>query len=440
MEKQLRILIVTLDYSPPVLGGYGVMCAQVCIWLKRRGHEVLVLTRLSQEPVVVSAGPDEDEGAVSVRRILRSYWDRSACLDLPFQEALAVEQHNQAQMQGVLATFRPHVVAFWHMGAMSLGLITTTARLGFPLVFVIGDDWLCYGGWADAWLRWCNEHPEQAAVVEQHTGLPTRLPDLGALGIFCFVSAWTKRRAEQIGGWHFPRAEIIFPGLSPTEFPPSVEVSDRPWRWRLLWVGRVSEEKGIETAIHALSLLPTDTPLEIVGPIEHAYRSRLEALAATLGVASRLSFSLASRQQMRQRYQQGDVTLFTSMIEHEAFGLVPLEAMASGCPVVATGVGGSNEYCLDGVNCVRVPPGDPAALARAVQQLAGSQGLRQHIELIRKPELWQTGMGAFHDPAARSIARSEDLFLLFSAPTADVRHVLMVFYLSEDHWIIVARF
>src|SRR5713101_3031118 len=152
MEKQLRILIVTLDYSPPVLGGYGVMCAQVCIWLKRRGHEVLVLTRLSQEPVVVSAGPDEDEGAVSVRRILRSYWDRSACLDLPFQEALAVEQHNQAQMQGVLATFRPHVVAFWHMGAMSLGLITTTARLGFPLVFVIGDDWLCYGGWADAWL------------------------------------------------------------------------------------------------------------------------------------------------------------------------------------------------------------------------------------------------------------------------------------------------
>jgi len=39
------------------------------------------------------------------------------------------------------------------MRAMSLGLITTAARLGFPRVFVIGDDWLCYGGWADAWLR-----------------------------------------------------------------------------------------------------------------------------------------------------------------------------------------------------------------------------------------------------------------------------------------------
>ena len=379
MEKQLRLLTVTLDYPPPVLGGYGVMCAHVCTWLKQRGHEVLVLTRLPQERETVSADPDAEEGAISVRRILRSYWDGAANLDLPFHEALAVEQHNQAQMQDVLAAFHPDVVAFWHMGAMSLGLITTTARLGFPLALVIGDDWLCYGGWADAWLRWCNEHPEQTAAVEQRTGLPTRLPDLGALGIFCFVSAWTKRRAEQIGGWHFPRAEILFPGLSPSEFPPLIEVPDRPWRWRLLWVGRVIEEKGVETAISALSYLLPDTTLDIVGPIEQAYRQHLEALAATLGVASQLSFSLASRQQIHQRYQQADVTLFTSMMEHEAFGLVPLEAMASGCPVIATGVGGSSEYCLDGVNCIRVPPGDSAALAHAVRQLAQSRAILRRL-------------------------------------------------------------
>ena len=379
MEKHLRILSVTLEYPPPSFGGYEVMCAQVCTWLKRRGHEVLVLTRLPLEPGIVSAGQGTEEGEVTVSRTLRSYWDGSATLDPPFQEAFAVEQHNQAQVQRVLATYHPDVVAFWHMGAMSLGLITTTARLGFPLVFVIGDDWLCYGGWADAWLRWCNEHPEQAAVVEQHTGLPTRLPDLGALGNFCFVSAWTKRHAEQICGWRFPRAQIIFPGLSPTEFPPLVEVPDRPWRWRLLWAGRVIEEKGIETAINALSYLPKDTMLDIVGPIEQAYLQRLEALIATLGVASQLSFSRASRQQIHQHYQRVDVTLFTSMIEHEAFGLVPLEAMASGCPVVATGVGGSSEYCLDGVNCVRVPPGDPAALAHAVQQLAQSRDLRRRL-------------------------------------------------------------
>ena len=377
MEKHLRVLTVTLEYPPPSFGGYEVMCAQVCTWLKQHGHEVLVLTALPSALETIPA--DDDEDIVPVRRILRSYWDGSTTLDPPFREALAAERHNQEQMQEVLATYHPDVVAFWHMGDMSLGLITTTARRGFPLIFVIGDDWLCYGGWADAWLRWCNEHSEQAAAVEQRTGLPTRLPDLGALGAFCFVSAWTKRRAELIGGWHFPHAQIIPPGLFPTEFPPLVRVPDRPWRWRLLWVGRVIEEKGIETAIHALSFLPRNAMLQIVGMVDPAYRQHLEALAATLGVASSLSFSLASRQQIRQHYQQADVTLFTSMIEHEAFGLVPLEAMASGCPVIATGVGGSSEYCLDGVNCLRVPPGDSAALACAVQQMAQSGDLRRHL-------------------------------------------------------------
>jgi hypothetical protein len=140
MEKQLGVLTVTLDYPPPLSGGYGVMCAQVCTWLKRRGHEVLVLTALPAERGFISAASGEDEGIVPVRRTLRSYWDGSACLNPPFQEALTVERHNQAQMREVLATYRPDVVVFWHMGDMSLGLISTTARLGFPLVFVIGDE------------------------------------------------------------------------------------------------------------------------------------------------------------------------------------------------------------------------------------------------------------------------------------------------------------
>ena len=83
MEKHLRVLTVTLDYPPPLSGGYGVMCAQVCTWLKSRGHEVLVLTALPQEPGIDSAAPDTEEGAVPVHRTLRSYWDGAACLDLP---------------------------------------------------------------------------------------------------------------------------------------------------------------------------------------------------------------------------------------------------------------------------------------------------------------------------------------------------------------------
>ena len=61
----------------------------------------------------------------------------------------------------------------------------------------------------------------------------------------------------------------------------------------------------------------------------------------------------------------------------EPFGLVPLEAMAVGTPVVATGTGGSAEYLRDGENCLLVEPGDADARSpRAVRRLAGDPELR----------------------------------------------------------------
>ncbi len=378
MKLSLRVLVISFEYPPCSIGGYGVMCAQVCEWLHQRGHDVEVLTSVS----LAVPAPGEGvwrEGSILVRRTLSSYWDGRDCLYPPFREALAMEQANQAQLLSILAEYRPDVVSFWHMGAMSLGLITTTLRLGYPIVFVIGDDWLCYGGWADAWLRRFSYQPLRARAVGRLTGLPTRLPDLGSAGMFCFVSDYTRRRAEEVGGWRFPRFDITRPGVSPAEFPPLAAAPERPWRWRLLWPGRVTQEKGAQTAIKALGLLPEQAVLEILGPVEPAYRRSLLEMAAALGVADRLTYPLASRQDMRAHYQQADVTLFTSMIEHEAFGLVPLEAMASGCPVVATGIGGSGEYCLDDVNCLRCTAGDAESLALAIQRLAANPALRRRL-------------------------------------------------------------
>ncbi|HLZ58074.1 MAG TPA: glycosyltransferase family 4 protein [Ktedonosporobacter sp.] len=374
----MRILIVSLEYPPSSIGGYGVMCAQVCEWLRQQGHDLLILTTIPLE-AHTEQGRVEREGSIPVRRVLHSYWDGSACLYPPLLDALAIERANQRQFQEILAEYQPDVVSFWHMGDMSLGLITITARLEVPIVFVIGDDWLCYGGWTDAWIRRFWQHPKHADAVERQTGIPTRLPDLGSLGTFCFVSDYTRRRAENKGGWRIPHFDITFPGISRTEFPPLPQIPDHPWKWNILWIGRVIEEKGIVTAINALGALPGETILQVVGPVDLAYRRHLEEVATTLGVADYLSFSLTARQEVGLRYQQADVTLFTSMIEHEAFGLVPLEAMASGCPVISTCVGGSGEYCIDGVNCLQVSPGDAEALAHAVQKLATNPDLRHHL-------------------------------------------------------------
>lgn len=378
MEKGLRILIVSLAYPPPSFGGYEIMCAQICGWLEQHGHTLFVLT---SAPLEVHATKERiaQGGSILVRRTLHCYWDGAVCLYPSLLDALALEQANQQEFQQTVAAFRPDVVSFWHMGDLSLGLITAATRLGLPMVFVIGDDWLCYGWWADGWIRRFTQHPQHAAAVERHTALPTRLPDLGTAGMFCFVSDYTRRRAEQIGGWRFPRFAITHPGVSHSEFPPLARIPEHPWKWRLLWIGRVIEEKGIMTAVNALRSLPEESVLQIVGPVDPAYRHSLEEAATAAGAADRLLFALAARQEVRAYYQQADVTLFTSMIEQEAFGLVPLEAMASGCPVISTCVGGSGEYCIDGINCVCTPRGDTDALALAIQQIATRPTLRRRL-------------------------------------------------------------
>lgn len=374
MNKYVRILIISLEYPAFADGGYGIICKQVCEWLRQRGHDVLVLTAI---PTSTTTYIPDEAGEVPVRRTLHSYWDGSECLYPSFSESLAIEQANQGQLRAALTDFRPEVVSFWHMGALSLGLITTTAQLKLPIVFVIADDWLHYGRWADGWMRRFMYHPLRAARVEQLTGVPTHLPDVGSVGAFCFASDFTRGRAEQIANWRFHRFGITPPGISLAEFPPLDSLPERPWRWRLLWIGRVIESKGVMTAIKALALLPREATLDIVGPVAADFRARLEALAVSYGVAERLSFMLASRQEVRSRYLHTDVTLFTSAIEHEAFGLVPLEAMASACPVISTCIGGSGEYCLDGVNCLRIPQENPEALAAAVQRLADNPDLRR---------------------------------------------------------------
>jgi glycosyltransferase involved in cell wall biosynthesis len=77
-------------------------------------------------------------------------------------------------------------------------------------------------------------------------------------------------------------------------------------------------------------------------------------------------------------YAAADVVVFPVLWE-EPWGLVPLEAMAMGRPVVATGQGGSGEYLRDGENALLHAPGDTAGLAAAVERLAADAGLRERL-------------------------------------------------------------
>jgi glycosyltransferase involved in cell wall biosynthesis len=150
--------------------------------------------------------------------------------------------------------------------------------------------------------------------------------------------------------------------------PVFTEHPEQPWQQRLLYVGRLEERKGIGTAIEALAHLPGAT-LRVVGAGDPREAARLRELADRLGVAQRVTFAGGvPRTELSAVYASGDVTLFP-VVWPEPFGLVPLESMAVGRPVIATGRGGSGDYLRDGDNSLLFEAGDAAALAAVVRRL-----------------------------------------------------------------------
>lgn len=374
-----RILVLSNFYPPHSHGGYEMSCADVMDRLVRRGHEVTVLTSHYRRP-----GVPDTAGTVTVRRDLDLYWDDHRVVVPPRRRRAAIEAANQRRLRRALAASRPDVVSIWNMGAMSMGLLRTLARSGVPLVYAVCNDWLVWGPGMDAWCRGWSDRPRLARAVERVTGLATDAGDLGTSGIFLFVSDFTRRWAEEHSASRFPDSAVVYSGIDPTDFPLTDRpLTDRvaadapagPWRWRLLYVGRLEPDKGVDTAVEALAHLPAEATLEVIGPGSAEERRRVEDGAVRAGVIDRVSFSDLPRAQLAPRYRAVDVFVFPSRWE-EPFGLVPIEAMACGIPVVATRTGGSAEFLTDGFNCLGFPRQDPEALAAAVTRLAGDAGLR----------------------------------------------------------------
>jgi glycogen(starch) synthase len=365
----MRILAVGNMYPPHHYGGYELSCQDVLRRWRAAGHEIHVLTTNWRVPGVTA--PDEP----GVVRTLNWYWDDHVLLTPPVRKRMALERHNEAELARVLAGVKPDVVTVWNMGAMSLGLISSLVASGVPLVFAVCDDWPAYAPRLDRWTAFTRRVP----LATRITGLPAMPSDLGKAGIFCFVSSATRAAAEA-AGYHFPDATVVYSGIDREDFP---VLRPAPARWggRLLVVSRLDPRKGVGAAVHALAALP-NARLDVVGSGDAVEGARLDRLAARLGVADRMTRRSLPRADVRSAYLAADALLFTSDWE-EPFGLVPVEAMACGTPVVAMPSGGNREFLRDEVNCLVVDKGDEAtagaALARGVNRLAADADLRLRL-------------------------------------------------------------
>src|SRR5207247_5934205 len=142
-------------------------------------------------------------------------------------------------------------------------------------------------------------------------------------------------------------------------------------RGPVLFVGRLVERKGVAHLIEAIARLGSRGPrLEIVG--EGPERPGLEALAARLGVVDRVVFrGKIPPDELQASYARAAVCVLPSVLDArgdtEGLGVVLLEAMNHGTPVIASRVGGIPDIVEDGVSGLLVPPGDADALAAAVR-------------------------------------------------------------------------
>jgi glycosyltransferase involved in cell wall biosynthesis len=245
-------------------------------------------------------------------------------------------------------------------------------RRGLPAVGFVHDDWLDYGRHVDAWLHLFGGRKAVAApLAERLAGIPARV-DLGAAARWVFVSESSRRRAEALG-LGLRATAVAHSGIDPVFVDPAPE---RDWGWQLLYVGRLDERKGVRTAIEALSHLPAEARLVVIGGWDEQEAGRLRDLAARVGVDGRVRFEgQFERERLPAAYAAADAVVFPVVWE-EPWGLVPLEAMGRGRPVVATGRGGSAEYLRDGENCLLFPAGDAAGLAAALERLAADAELR----------------------------------------------------------------
>ena len=172
-----------------------------------------------------------------------------------------------------------------------------------------------------------------------------------------------------------PRRSIkVIPcGVDTDEFTPEGPVANRTTGPRLVTVADLNEHEALGTLLRALAKVPGAELIVAGGPPraelrgDLAYR-RLASLAGSLDVSGRVLFAgQLTRRALPPLLRSAD--LMVNVSAYDPSGMVSVEAMACGTPVIATAVGGQVDAVVDGTTGILVPPGRPALLAHRIRQL-----------------------------------------------------------------------
>ena len=228
----------------------------------------------------------------------------------------------------------------------------------------------------------------------------TRLSARAAARIIT-VSEFSKREIVAHLGVEPSKIAVTYPGVTPFARVGGANPTGSPHTYTVLFVGSVFNRRHVPELIEAFAALARSRPdmqLEVVGDNRTTPRIDLEALVHAMGIADRVHLrSYVAEHELQQLYAGASAFVFPS--EYEGFGLTPLEALASGLPLVLLDTPVAREICGDAAVYVQRP--DPALIADALHAVLFEAGQRDRIlqaatEVLRRYS-WTTFAGQVLD-------------------------------------------
>lgn len=194
------------------------------------------------------------------------------------------------------------------------------------------------------------------------------------------ISSYTAREIARLS--NVPVRVIPYTvGFSDAAAAPAAPPVRREPGFRVLFVGRLVERKGVAELIEAVRRLDPSVgvKLEVIG--DGPERPKLEALVHESGLDDRVAVrGRVPAAELQAAYERADAFVLPSILDSrsdtEGLGVVLLEAMSYGVPVIGSNIGGIPDIIVDGESGLLVPPGDPGALAAALRRLADDRDLR----------------------------------------------------------------
>jgi glycosyltransferase involved in cell wall biosynthesis len=361
----LRIALVSEHASPLAViggvdaGGQNVHVAALARALADRGHTVTVYTR-RDDPTLPRRVPFHP--GVTVEHVTAG-----PAQPVPRDHLLPHMPAFGTYLARAWAEDPPDVVHahFWMSGVASL---LGAWRLNLPVLqtfHALGTVKRRHQGAADT-------SPKERVAAERDIGLACDR-----------IVATCVDEVRELADMGIPRERtaVVPCGVDVERFTPEGEVWPRTERPRLLQVGRLVPRKGAAVSITALADVPGAELLIAGGPpgpelAEEPEAARLREIAADAGVADRVRLlGGVPPERMPALLRSADLVLCPA--DYEPFGIVPLEAMAAGVPVLASAVGGQLDTVVDRVTGRLVPPRDPSTLAAAARELISAPGVRR---------------------------------------------------------------